>query len=488
VSAVPTPYTRQASFSGFSPENSNQPTVGPDLEAEFNAVRTSLTQTQSRLAEIQRDDGQLRDGVVTPESLSAGVRALFGYEDNLAGDLGSPATGKGIALIEGDTYGVNFTGGEPDEKGFWTDIGAGANVTRLRDRVLVAAAADNTAKWDSSSPSFAANRSWLGLLGIGLDYIERDATMAVTSATGKIAFSAATRTSDSPTAPSQTYGFNSIGIASISISDEDTMLDSLGNVLPGYAFYGEAIRNAGGGTAIGFELDVANMQADALEISPLGAVPSKATIGLWLPSGAAKAGAQDATLAIGIVGNGARWKKGVVFLSNALTEDGSGYSTAVEMKIKQRLVWRYSGGAGAVAGSITATATAAANQTELDFTDTGLQIKGSAGQILVRVPVVASAINYLALSAAASGGPILRPDGTDANCPLLLRSKGTSSVAMQGSDATNKVAANNTGIGFYGTTPIAKPTASGSRGGNAALASLLTQLANLGLITDGTSA
>lgn len=42
-------------------------------------------------------------------------------------------------------------------------------------------------------------------------------------------------------------------------------------------------------------------------------------------------------------------------------------------------------------------------------------------------------------------------------------------------------------MGFFGATPIAKPTVTGSRGGNAALASLLTQLATLGLITDSTS-
>lgn len=41
---------------------------------------------------------------------------------------------------------------------------------------------------------------------------------------------------------------------------------------------------------------------------------------------------------------------------------------------------------------------------------------------------------------------------------------------------------------FSGGTPVSKPTASGSRGGNAALASLLTGLANLGLITDSTTA
>lgn len=42
-------------------------------------------------------------------------------------------------------------------------------------------------------------------------------------------------------------------------------------------------------------------------------------------------------------------------------------------------------------------------------------------------------------------------------------------------------------LGFYGNLASARPTVTGSRGGNAALASLLTQLATLGLITDSTS-
>jgi hypothetical protein len=42
--------------------------------------------------------------------------------------------------------------------------------------------------------------------------------------------------------------------------------------------------------------------------------------------------------------------------------------------------------------------------------------------------------------------------------------------------------------GFNNTTPIAKPTVTGSRGGNAALASLLTALANYGLVTDSSTA
>jgi hypothetical protein len=43
-------------------------------------------------------------------------------------------------------------------------------------------------------------------------------------------------------------------------------------------------------------------------------------------------------------------------------------------------------------------------------------------------------------------------------------------------------------LGFYGTTAIAKPAVTGSRAGNAALASLLTALANLGILTNSSSA
>lgn len=42
--------------------------------------------------------------------------------------------------------------------------------------------------------------------------------------------------------------------------------------------------------------------------------------------------------------------------------------------------------------------------------------------------------------------------------------------------------------GFFGATPIVRPTVTGAKGGNAALASLITALATLGLITDGSSA
>jgi len=42
-------------------------------------------------------------------------------------------------------------------------------------------------------------------------------------------------------------------------------------------------------------------------------------------------------------------------------------------------------------------------------------------------------------------------------------------------------------LAFWGATPTTRPTVTGSRGGNAALQSLLTALANVGLITDSTT-
>lgn len=55
-------------------------------------------------------------------------------------------------------------------------------------------------------------------------------------------------------------------------------------------------------------------------------------------------------------------------------------------------------------------------------------------------------------------------------------------------NGTKNLSLGSSSMGFYGTSPVAKPSVTGSRGGNAALASLLTQLAALGLITDSTTA
>jgi pectate lyase-like protein len=66
-------------------------------------------------------------------------------------------------------------------------------------------------------------------------------------------------------------------------------------------------------------------------------------------------------------------------------------------------------------------------------------------------------------------------------------SVGDGTLTLVGNVVTDTSLQINGAVGFFGTTPATKPTITGSRGGNAALADLLTKLAALGLIVDGTS-
>lgn len=86
MSAVPTPYNRQLRFGSASSNNPGQPVTGADLDAELDAVEQSIDQTQSRLAEIQRDDGALRNGIVTLDSLSIDVTGNIGTSAQAAQD------------------------------------------------------------------------------------------------------------------------------------------------------------------------------------------------------------------------------------------------------------------------------------------------------------------------------------------------------------------------------------------------------------------
>jgi len=86
--------------------------------------------------------------------------------------------------------------------------------------------------------------------------------------------------------------------------------------------------------------------------------------------------------------------------------------------------------------------------------------------------------------------------GTSAGDMLIVpRTSNPSGVRLYGTASSNAVEALATGasgasptIGFLGATRIVRPAVTGSRGGNAALASLITALASLGLVTDSSSA
>jgi parallel beta-helix repeat protein len=101
------------------------------------------------------------------------------------------------------------------------------------------------------------------------------------------------------------------------------------------------------------------------------------------------------------------------------------------------------------------------------------------GEIQGAIHAASGAVNYPVLRGSSTTGVTIFPEGTGANVTMALHGKGTSGA---------QIAATGQPIGFIGTTPVAKQTVSGSRGGNAALESLLTALSNYGLVTDSTTA
>lgn len=72
-----TPYDRQTSFALFSAENPSRQQSGSDIDAEFNAVKVALDDTQQNLAKIQDDDGALKRGSVGRAQFDSSVSIGF---------------------------------------------------------------------------------------------------------------------------------------------------------------------------------------------------------------------------------------------------------------------------------------------------------------------------------------------------------------------------------------------------------------------------
>lgn len=72
-----TPYNRQNSFALFSAENPTKQQPGNALDAEFNAVKIALDDTQQNLAKIQDDDGALKRGSVGRAQFDSSITLGF---------------------------------------------------------------------------------------------------------------------------------------------------------------------------------------------------------------------------------------------------------------------------------------------------------------------------------------------------------------------------------------------------------------------------
>ena len=84
MSSPPSPYSRQYDFTGYQASNPTAPLPGNKVDQELNAVLTTLNATISRLGEVQRDDGKVRDSALNLDTIGAAVSTYVSGSVQLA--------------------------------------------------------------------------------------------------------------------------------------------------------------------------------------------------------------------------------------------------------------------------------------------------------------------------------------------------------------------------------------------------------------------
>lgn len=86
--ADPTPYVVSYSFTGFQTSSPADPLPAPQVDNELANIATAISGTITALKDIRRSDGKLRNGLVTVDSMSAGVlAALSDLDETEAGEV-----------------------------------------------------------------------------------------------------------------------------------------------------------------------------------------------------------------------------------------------------------------------------------------------------------------------------------------------------------------------------------------------------------------
>lgn len=198
-----------------------------------------------------------------------------------------------------------------------------------------------------------------------------------------------------------------------------------------YAIYGDAIRNRGAGTTHFFEGDIVN-RGSVVDISPQSPFVTGATHNLWLASGGQVPDAQDASSAIGIVNNGAKFRKGIVFHQTALAgADGkAGLGEAISLGKGHFLQWYNAVGnsTSAIIGAVSS----ATRGTKIVFDDNGFNIVNTSGDKLLNIPSInQKKPNYIQLLPASSKTSVeIRAEGPDVNVGVDLKAKGNGVVGF----------------------------------------------------------
>lgn len=369
----------------------------------------------------------------------------------------------GGKLVGFSQFGLSLPGDpSPVEKGFWNNIGSGANIWKARDRYLFGDAVDQDG---NKTPT---ERTWVGQSANGfMTYFDSRTQVASFSSIGAVAAAFASRSSDNV----QIGERNTIGAGSF-VDNNNANADDKKSV---WSFYGHAVHSNDNHFTCCMEVDIANRQP-TVTTTPYSMGSDGTTAGHWIGTGGETSqsgqSVNPASLAIGIVstgtrdaiaGTGALFDKGIVFQSNALTgcDGATGIATAIEMARGHKINWLTP--TNGYAAQVRSENAITANATSIVFANGGMTVRGLkpdlvTEQNLFAVAAAPSAVNYFQAEASIAGSPVLmRATGTDTNIDMALFPKGSGVLRLGYSVAPASVPAN-----FVAAQMLAFKDASGS--------------------------
>lgn len=306
-------------------------------------------------------------------------------------------------------------------RGYWADGSDGANIHRLRDRVLIGDACD----YDGNS-TVAAN-SWLGDLGDGTAtclWIEKNATIAAIGSRG-IGGSFVARATDTVGTGGGTLGV--VGYAYNNLEDDTHH---------GWGGYFEGVRDTDGGNTWGVEIDITNLVESSVtdRYNPYNTPEDGWTVGLHIACGGGETvwpTSYDADCGLVFGPNGSSFRTGIVFRNSALTRDGgaNGEGHAISLAYDHCIEW-YEFDTDTRSCYIKSNITNASHDQAIIFTNAGTAfVNGNDETVFLIQDNQNTVVNYTYAAGAVSGtSPFISVAGSDPNIDLRLIPKGTAYV------------------------------------------------------------
>jgi hypothetical protein len=267
----------------------------------------------------------------------------------------------------------------------------GGIINRMNDRLFVGA---NTIVNDGNSSATNSTKDWLETMRPATTSVSQ---IAALSQIGAIGVLGGIRTSDIPTAEGDGEALVGFCVSNATTTGAKIGKDCWGGYFEARRMPGVHPHNE----AIGVEIDTVELNNVDVPLHPYTGAGFGLSIGMYLSSGG---GVQtfgetpyDASAALGIENNGAKWRSGIVFGANALTGNNGtvGTAEAIALPKGDEIHW-YEPVTHTVAASIRSDAENAGRPVTMSFGVGGVTLSAASGNTLLIITSLPTSCSGLA--------------------------------------------------------------------------------------------